>query len=210
MLRETYTLFNTIRLVRLRQLGAAATIAAAFVVCGAGDASAQGFFSPLFGYDYGGDSICKNLTGCEQKKLNIGFSFGKLGKAGGFEEEIAWAKDFFGSTPNGADSNVLTVMSNFMIAPKIGPVRPYGLFGFGLMKAHVNGNPINVLSFTNNTFAWDIGAGAMVMFGDHVGVRGDIRHFHSFQELNLLGLSLGGGDTKLNFGRFAGALVLQF
>jgi hypothetical protein len=78
------------------------------------------------------------------------------------------------------------------------------------MKAHVSGNPINVLSFTNNTFAWDIGFGVMVMFGQHVGVKGDIRHFHSFQELNLLGLSLGGGDTKLNFGRASGALVLQF
>jgi Outer membrane protein beta-barrel domain len=198
-----------IRLARLRQLCAAAAIAAAFVACGATEARAQGFFAPLFGYDYGGDSFCKNLTGCEQKKLNIGFSFGKLGKAGGFEEEIAWAKDFFGSTPNGADSNVLTVMSNFMIGPKIGPVRPYGLFGVGLMKAHVSGNPINVLSFTNNTFAWDIGFGVMVMFGQHVGVKGDIRHFHSFQEVNLLGLSLG-GDTKLNFGRASGALVLQF
>jgi hypothetical protein len=202
-------LFTKIQIARLRQLYAVAAIAAAIVACGATDARAQGFFSPLFGYDYGGDSICKNLTGCEQKKLNIGFSFGKLGKAGGFEEEIAWAKDFFGSTPSGVDSNVLTVMSNFMIAPKIGPVRPYGLFGFGLMKAHVNGNPINVLSFTNNTFAWDVGAGVMVMFGQTVGVRADIRHFHSFQELNLLGLSLG-GDTKLNFGRVAGALVLQF
>ena len=198
-----------IRLAKLRKCCAQAAIAAAFVMCAASEARAQGFFSPLFGYDYGGDSVCQNLTGCEQKKLNVGFSFGKLGKAGGFEEEIAWAKDFFGSTPSGVDSNVLTVMSNFMIAPKIGPVRPYGLFGVGLMKAHVSGNPINVLSFTNNTFAWDIGAGVMVMFGAHVGARADIRHFHSFQELNVLGLSLG-GDTKLNFGRFAGALVLQF
>jgi hypothetical protein len=49
----------------------------------------------------------------------------------------------------------------------------------------------------------------MVMFGQHVGVKGDIRHFHSFQELNLLGLSVGGG-TKLNFGRASGALVLGF
>src|SRR5215471_19131184 len=141
-LKETRKLVTGITLARLRQLCAVAAIAAGFVVSGATEARAQGFFSPLFGYDYGGDSICKNITGCEQKKLNVGFAFGKLGKAGGFEEEIAWAKDFFGSTPNGADSNVLTVMSNFMIAPKIGPVRPYGLFGFGLMKAHVNGNPI--------------------------------------------------------------------
>ena len=89
--------------------------------------------------------MCATLRGCEEKHLNVGFSFGKLGKAGGFEEEIAWAKNFFGSTEAGADSNVLTVMSNFMIAPKIGPVRPYGLFGVGLMKAHVDLNPIAIV-----------------------------------------------------------------
>ena len=99
-------------------------------------------------------------------------------------------------------------MSNFMIAPKIGPVRPYGLFGVGLMKAHVDLNPIAIVSFTNNTFGWNAGAGMIVMFGSHVGIRGDIRHFNSFQELNLVGLSLGGG-TKLSFGRASAALVLQ-
>jgi hypothetical protein len=186
-----------------------AVTAAALVFGSAAEARAQGFFAPLFGYDYGGDSICQQLTGCEQKKLNIGFSFGKMGNAVGFEEEIAWAKDFFGSTPSGGDSNVLTVMSNFMVVPKIGPVRPYGLFGVGLMKAHVSLNPVNVLAFSNNQFAWDLGGGVMVFFGDHVGVRGDLRHFHSFQDLNLLGLSLGSG-TKLNFGRASGALVLLF
>jgi len=63
------------------------------------------------------------------------------------------------------------------------------------------------VSFTNNTFAWDAGAGLMVMFGQHVGIRGDIRHFNSFQSLSFLGLSSGG--TKLSFGRASAALVLQ-
>ena len=201
-------MFNMIRLAHLRRLCALSAIALAFLSCTATQARAQGFFSVLFGYDYSGDSLCETLRGCEEKHLNVGFSFGKLGKAGGFEEEIAWAKNFFGSNEAGADSNVLTVMSNFMIAPKIGPVRPYGLFGVGLMKAHVDLNPIAIVSFTNNTFGWNAGAGMIVMFGSHVGIRGDIRHFNSFQELNLVGLSLGGG-TKLSFGRASAALVLQ-
>ena len=197
-----------ITLAHLRRLCALSAIALAFLSCTATQARAQGFFSVLFGYDYSGVSLCETLRGCEEKHLNVGFSFGKLGKAGGFEEEIAWAKNFFGSNEAGADSNVLTVMSNFMIAPKIGPVRPYGLFGVGLMKAHVDLNPIAIVSFTNNTFGWNAGAGMIVMFGSHVGIRGDIRHFNSFQELNLVGLSLGGG-TKLSFGRASAALVLQ-
>lgn len=201
-------MFTMIRLEHLRRFCALSALAIAFLSCTATPARAQGFFSPLIGYDYGGNSLCQTLRGCEQKKLNIGFAFGKLGRAGGFEEEIAWAKDFYGSSESGADSNVLTVMSNFMVAPKIGPVRPYGLFGVGYMKAHVNLNPIAIVSFSNNTFAWDAGAGLFVMFGQHVGIRGDIRHFNSFQELNLLGLSIGSG-TKLNYGRASVALVLQ-
>jgi len=193
--------------VTLKQLCTSIAIAVACVACGAGEARAQGFFSPFIGYDYGGDSLCQALRGCEEKNLNFGFSFGKLGKAGGFEEEIAWAKNFFGQTQPDSDSSVLTVMSNFMIAPKIGPVRPYGLFGVGLMKAHVNINPVNLISFSNNMFAWDLGGGVMVFFGDHVGVRGEIRHFNSFQ--SFLGLPIG-SDTKLNFDRASAALVLQY
>ena len=196
------------RLVKLRQLCGLTAVAAALIACTATEARAQGFFSPFLGYDYGGNSICPNLTGCTQENLNFGFSFGKMGNAVGFEEEIAWAKNFLGSTTNGADSSVLTVMSSFMVAPKIGPVRPYGLFGVGLMKANVNLNPLNIVSFTNNTFAWDLGAGVMVFFGSHVGIRGDLRHFNSFQELNILGLTLGGG-AKLNFGRVSAGVVLQ-
>jgi hypothetical protein len=196
------------RLADLKRLLALSAVVLAIVSGTATDARAQGFFTALVGYDYSGDSLCQTLRGCEERHLNVGFSFGKLGKAGGFEEEIAWARNFFGTTQTGADSNVLTVMSNFMIAPKIGPVRPYGLFGVGFMKAHVDLNPIAIVSFTNNTFAWDAGAGVMVMFGQHVGIRGDLRHFNSFQSLNFLGLS-GGGGTKLNFGRASAALVLQ-
>ena len=180
------------------------------VVCGtATDARAQGFFTALVGYDYSGDSLCATLRGCDRRSISTsGSPSASWGRPAGSRRKSRGPRNFFGSTEAGADSNVLTVMSNFMIAPKIGPVRPYGLFGVGLMKAHVDLNPIAIVSFTNNTFAWDAGAGLMVMFGQHVGIRGDIRHFASFQDLNLLGLSLGGG-TKLSFGRASAALVLQ-
>ena len=200
-------MFTMTRLVKLRQLGTLTAITAALLACTVSEARAQGFFSPFIGYDYGGDSLCQALRGCEEKNLNVGFSFGKLGKAGGFEQEFAWAKNFFGKGESGADSNVLTIMSNLMIAPKIGPVRPYGLFGVGFMKAHVDLNPIKIVTFTNNTFAWDAGAGVMVLFGQHVGVRGDFRHFNSFQGLDFIGI---GGDTKLAFGRVSAALVLAY
>ena len=93
-----------------------------------------------------------------------------------------------------------------MIAPKIGPVRPYGLFGFGLMKTNVNLTPGAFVSFTNNHFAWDVGAGVMFFFGEHFGIRGDFRHFHSFQDLEIEGFTL---DNKLDYGRVSVAIVLK-
>ena len=55
---------------------------------------------------------------------------------------------------------------------------------------------------------WDIGGGVMVMFGEHVGVRGDLRKFASFQERSILGFTL--SNEKLGFNRAAAALVLAF
>ena len=191
--------------MRLKKLCSLGMMAAALSMLAATDVRAQAFFSPFIGYDFGGDSGCQTLRGCEEKKTNFGVSFGSLGRATGFEQEIAYAKNFFGST-SGEDSSVLTIMSNVMIAPKIGPVRPYGLFGVGLMKVNVNLTPGALVSFTNNHFAWDAGAGVMFFFGEHFGIRGELRHFHSFQDLNIEGFS---ADNKLYYGRASIAIVLK-
>jgi hypothetical protein len=180
--------------------------AAVLSMLAATNVRAQAFFSPFVGYDFGGDSGCPSLRDCEEKKLNAGIAFGSLGKVAGFEQEFAYAKNFFGSAP-GRDSSVITLMSNIMIAPKIGPVRPYGLFGFGLMKTHVGLTAGDVLSFTNNNFAWDLGGGLMIFFGEHFGIRGDIRHFHSFQDLHIAEFAI--DNTKLDYGRASVSIVLK-
>ena len=182
--------------------------AAALLLLGiAAPASADGFISPFIGYNFGGDSGCPTIANCEDKKLNAGVALGMLGSAFGFEEDFAYAKDFFGSAP-GLESNVLTAMSNLMFVPKIGPVRPYVLGGIGLIKAHAALTTASVFATDNNTVGWDVGGGVMVFFGSHIGIRGDVRYIHSFQDLTLLGFTL--GDTKLDFGRASGALVLKF
>jgi len=169
-------------------------------------AQAQGFISPFLGYDYGGDAGCASFSNCEDKKVNAGVSLGSMGPVFGFEEEFAYAKDFFGSAP-GVSSSVLTVMSNAMLVPKIGPVRPYALAGLGLIKSNVDLSFASIGSFANNNFGWDVGGGLMILFG-HVGVRGDIRYFHSFQDLDIGPVTL--GNQKLDFGRASAALVFAF
>jgi hypothetical protein len=47
-----------------------------------------------------------------------------------------------------------------------------------------------------------------VFFGQHFGVRGDIRYFHAFQDFDVLGIAL--GTTKLDFGRAAAGVVFRF
>ncbi len=182
-------------------------VALLITVLAPGAAHAQGFVSPLIGYDFGGDSGCPEITACEDKNLNIGVSAGSLGSVLGSELEFAYARDFFGDIP-GASSSVLTLMGNVMLAPQFGVVQPYALVGLGLIKTHVEFSAISVLESNNNHFGWDVGGGLMIFLGRNVGVRGDIRYFHAFQDLEVLGIGL--GDTKLDFGRAAAGLVFRF
>jgi opacity protein-like surface antigen len=171
------------------------------------DVHAQGFISPFIGYDFGGDASCPNITNCQDKKLNAGVAIGSLGSILGFEEEFAYAKNFFGDSTS-FSSSVLTLMTNLMVVPAIGPVHPYVLGGVGLIKSHVEFTSASIFTTDNNNFGWDLGGGVIFLLGGHLGVRGDIRHFHSFQDLKVLGFTV--SNSKLNFARASAGLVVTF
>ena len=177
-------------------------------IAGARPASAQGFVSPFIGYNFGGDSGCLEITNCEDKNLNWGVAFGALGSVVGFEAEFAYIPDFFGEIP-GSDSSVTTFMGNFMLAPRFGPIQPYGLAGLGLIRTNAEfGTAAVSTDETDNNFGYDIGGGLIVMFGRNFGIRGDVRYFHALQVADILGFDL--GDTKIDYGRFSGALMVKF
>jgi opacity protein-like surface antigen len=169
-------------------------------------AAAQGFISPFIGFDYGGDSGCPTATDCEDKHSNLGVAGGKLGAIAGAEVEFAYARDFFGDTP-GADTSVLTLMTNVIVGPRIGLIRPFVLGGVGLIKSHVELDAGSILD-SSNQFGWNIGGGVMLMFGDHIGVRGDIRRFKSFQDISIVDFNL--SEEKLTYNRASAGLVLAF
>jgi opacity protein-like surface antigen len=193
-----------------RRYSLAALFAVLFLFFGTRPAHAQGFISPFIGYNFSGDSGCPAVTNCDDKRTDYGVSFGALGSLVGIEAELGYTPNFFGET-SGQTSNVLTFMGNFMVAPKIGPVQPYGLAGLGLIKTKVEGVGVDS---DQNQFGWDIGGGLMVFFGEHVGLRGDVRYFHSFQVLDFLNVAglpaLGLGGQKLDYGRAAAAIVFKF
>jgi opacity protein-like surface antigen len=173
-------------------------------------ASAQAFVSPFIGFNFGGDSGCPEVTTCDDKNLNLGVSVGSLGNFIGTELEFAYAKDFFGDIP-GLSSNVLTLMGNIMLAPRFGPAQPYALVGVGLIKTHADLNATDLLDTDNNHFGWDVGGGLIAFFSQNIGVRGEIRYFHAFQDLEgIVTLAPFGEATKLDFGRAAAGLIFRF
>jgi opacity protein-like surface antigen len=193
----------------IRRRSSALLFAALFLFAGARPALAQGFISPFIGYNFGGDAGCPEITNCQDKRADYGVAFGALGSIVGFEAELGYTKNFFGETSN-QTSNVLTFMGNFMLAPKIGPVQPYGLAGLGLIRTSVEGVGT---SSDQNQFGWDLGGGLMVFFGEHVGVRGEVRYYHAFQVLdfgNLQHLPVLDREQKLEFGRAAAGVVFKF
>jgi opacity protein-like surface antigen len=190
----------------VRQLITTSVLAAA-LLCGARTASAQSFISPFIGYNFGGDSGCPEVSNCENKTRNLGVSFGSIGRVVGAEAEFSFIDNFFGETP-GQSSHVLTFMGNFMLAPKFGLIQPYGVIGLGLIKTHAEVTLGGLLESDNNHFGWDIGGGIIGYLGEHVGVRGDVRYFHAFQDLEILGLPI--ADTKLDFGRVSGGVLFKF
>jgi hypothetical protein len=171
---------------------------------GEAPARADGFITPYAGFNFGGDaaSYCAHLTNCDDRRLNWGVAFGGTGGIFGFEEDIAYSPDFFGKVP-GQSSSVLTVMSNLMLIVPAGPVQPYALVGIGLIRPHFSASN---LTTDKNAVGYDVGGGLNLYFARHVGVRGDIRHIHTFEDVAL---SVFSGD-RLNFWRASGGVTFRF
>src|ERR1051325_11977060 len=129
-------------------------------------AAADGFITPFYGFNFGGDSgNCASLTNCNEKRANFGVALGSMGSAVGVEEDISYAKNFFGDTP-GADNSVFSAMTNLIIGVGKGPFQPYVVGGFGLIRPHVSRLS---LSADTNTLGYDVGGGLGLFFTAHVG-----------------------------------------
>ena len=173
-------------------------------------ARADGLIVPFIGYNFGGDSgsNCVSLTDCKEKRTNFGVSFVSMGPAFGIEEDISYAKNFFGET-SGTANSVFSLMTNLIIGAGAGPVRPYVLGGVGLIRPHVEsltGSLTGLGTTGKNAFGYDLGGGVIGLFGGHVGVRGDLRRFHTLQDVSLLIFT----GQKLNFWRASAGLALAF
>ena len=169
-------------------------------------AQAQGFISPSLGYNFGGDAGCRSATDCRDKNWNWGGSMGALGSVVGFEAELTYEGEFTGDRPN--RTSVTTLMGNFMLAPKISIVQPYGLVGIGAIRTGAETTPGTRESETQA--GWTLGGGLLLFVHKHVGLKGDVRYYHSFEALDLLGIDLGRDNNKVDFGRAGFGLLFKF
>jgi hypothetical protein len=182
-------------------------VSAALLLCAATPARAQTFISPLAGANFGGISGCPAITDCTDQQRTVSLSVGRFGSIFAAEIEAAYTPDFFGDAPE-LSSNVLTLMGNVMLAPKAGPVRPYLLLGAGMMKTRFELLESSRIATNDTALGYTAGGGIFVFFGEHFGLRGDARYFHSFPDVTFVGLTL--PSEKLNYSRVGAAIVFRF
>jgi len=165
-------------------------IALAVSGVGAGTASAQTSLVASLGKLYG------NNVQSSSKTYSIA-----LGGAGAhsISSELEFSQTGNMIDVAGAQSKVLSLMASVMAAGHAGPVRPYGVFGYGFIRQRTESSTGFVLSnLSNNDVGYNVGAGVTYKFSKGAGVRLDWRHFKvrtsdglSFQRL-MVGLVLGG------------------
>jgi opacity protein-like surface antigen len=155
----------------LKLLVVAATVA---LVSAPAFAHADGYFTPWAGVNFGGS---RQMEG----HGNYGFSAGYMG--GGIigpELDFGYAPNFFGET---ATNYTMTLSGNLILGVPVGGtrgggVRPYVTGGLGWIRANTNGGLSNDTS--TNDLGWNAGAGVQGYFNQHVGLRGDVRYFRTF------------------------------
>jgi hypothetical protein len=187
------------------------TLAAAlFLSCLAPAAArAEGLIIPFVGVNFGGDSGKDFGDAVDAKRLNWGASFLFMG-AGviGVEGDLSYSPDFYGKSDIGG-SSTLSFMGNLVMGVPFGGqrgfgIKPYALAGLGLIRSSVE-------SFDEeNQFGWDFGGGVMMFFGNHAGIRGEVRYFRTFSDIDILGIEIGGEPGAVDFTRGSLGFIYRF
>jgi opacity protein-like surface antigen len=155
-------------------------------------ARADGWVAPWIGSSFG-----SGLSTTDNSRGTFGVSAGAMG-AGivGGEVDFGFTPSFFGTNTQFGNNSVLNLMGNVIVGVPIGGtfgkgVRPYVLGGGGLIRTSIDRfNGIGNSTPASNLFGWDVGAGVMGFFNDHVGLRGEIRYLRATHDMN--------GDAGIN------------
>ena len=156
-----------------------------------GVASAQAMFTASVGNVFGGDA--------PSKKSTWAVAIGGGGAHGiGSELEFSETRNFFDTAEGVAETKVISLMPSIFVMVPVKNVRPYGIFGFGLIRQRVEGGGGIFSDLSGDEFGYSVGGGVTFQFARHAGLRADLRHFKvrkadgiSFRRF-LVGIVLGG------------------
>jgi opacity protein-like surface antigen len=121
----------------------------------------------------------------------------------GAEFDFSWAPKFVSAT---ALSNAVTeanLTGNLIVGIPIGgtrgaSVRPYIVGGGGLLRATAKQSDFTA-AISAKDFAWDLGGGVLGTFNSHIGLRADLRYFHT-----------NSGSNEYKFWRGTGGVAIKF
>jgi opacity protein-like surface antigen len=161
-----------------------ASLCVLFMVCDALPARAEGFVTPFVGVSFSSPAGgCGNPATCDQRRTSLGISAGTLRGIFGFEEDISYVKEFYG-TQSGVQNALLTITSNMMVQMPAGPIQPYGLIGLAFIRPHATFD-IAGMQIDKNALGWDVGGGVNVHLQRHLGLRSDLRRIRTFKDMSL-------------------------
>jgi opacity protein-like surface antigen len=165
-------------------------------------ARADGWIAPWLGSSFG--------SNIDNGRGTFGISAGGMG-AGivGGEVDFGYNPSFFGTANDFGNNSVITAMGNVIVGIPIGGtsgkgVRPYVVGGVGLIRTQIEGvNTVALFrpSSSNNMFGWDVGAGVMGFFNDHIGLRGEMRYLRATHDMDSGINSIDLNGNKLHFWR---------
>ncbi|MEO6239630.1 MAG: outer membrane beta-barrel protein [Vicinamibacterales bacterium] len=171
-------------------------------------ARAEWFVSPFIGAAFAGRVP-------DGRKLDYGGAAGWMGRVAGFEVDASHVPDFFQATdvPDFlvGKSSVTTVMVNGLVRVPIGGTRvqPYGAAGVGWLRSRI-GDQDSFVRSSNNHAGVNVGGGVVVRPIERIGVRGDVRYFRDFKELQGQSEFFNFGNDKLDFWRTTVGVVFRF
>ena len=168
-------------------------------------ARADGFVSPWVGSAFGsGDGVRNGVSDTEIKngQTTFGITAGGMG-AGiiGGEVDFGYSPSFFGDKTLFGNNTVIDLMANLIVGVPVGGqhgagIRPYVTGGLGLLRTQIDGGTLGNIQSSNNGLGWNVGAGVMGYFADHIGLRGDLRYLRGFSDHDLgFGLTTTPGDN---------------
>ena len=162
--------------------------AAIAVVCAPALAHAEGYVSPWVAANAG-----TRFGDFDNGRAGFGVNAGGMGKGViGGELDFGFSPSFFGTKNDFGSNSVIDFMGNVIVGVPLGGtrgagVRPFLTGGLGLIRTQIDGGTLtgtlSNVSYSNNMFGWNLGAGVMGYFNDHVGLRGDVKYLRGFEDM---------------------------